>query len=196
VTTNVSNGSGGFVPVDDGTPVTLTTSLGTWATTGAQVLTVGTVAGVAQASLKAGVRSGTAQILATAGSASGAGSLTLQPVTFMITNSAIPTSLIATGLTTSIITVTVTTSTGQPVPFLTVDFTADIGLVIPSETTTDATGKVTAVYNPGSITTLNTTSQFIASVMVSVPDISLSTVQEIVVTTVAVKPTAAPPPQH
>jgi hypothetical protein len=44
VTTNVPDGVGGFVPVDDGTPVTFTTSLGTWASTGAQTITAGTVA--------------------------------------------------------------------------------------------------------------------------------------------------------
>ncbi len=65
--------------VDDGTPVTFTTNLGTWIGSGTASLPTTTHGGVATAMLRSGVDTGTATVLATAGAASDVTAITFTP---------------------------------------------------------------------------------------------------------------------
>ncbi|MFZ5917183.1 MAG: invasin domain 3-containing protein [Chloroflexota bacterium] len=101
-------------PVADGTVVTLTTSLGSFS--GQTTITRTTVDGLVSASLTAGTDLGTAHITAAAGSASDSASVELLPgEPYTVTLQANPASLLADGVSTSAITVTVADQRVHPV---------------------------------------------------------------------------------
>ncbi|HEY3381420.1 MAG TPA: Ig-like domain-containing protein [Vicinamibacterales bacterium] len=160
-------------PVQNGTLITFTTSLGTLSPAEAR-----TNDGKATVALNAGTQSGTAEINAFSGSNSAKSTVKIligSAAVTAVTATASPSSVPSTGGT-STITATVVDTNSNPLPGVPVTFTTDLGTVTPGIATTNSGGQASCTLSTSQSSTVTVTAGSKVTTTVKVVAIDAPTV--------------------